>query len=319
MALSDMQVFNQYFMPAVVETYPQMIQQFNAASGGALQLEAAGFEGDFLQESFYKEMFAAGRRVNRYGSNDDVTATQLSQAVQNAVKVAGGWGPLEYEPSQMTWLRKPTQEGVTMFAQNFSEFLLSDQLNTVLLALTAAVGANSKATVDESSADSGSILSHAGLNRADAKFGDASGSIVTRVMNGHSKHLLIGENIANANHLFVAGGVQVLDILGKRVVVTDSPALADTGKVKVLNLVAGAGVVNGSSDIITNIETKNGKQRIVTSMQADYSFGVKCKGYSWDDSKKSPTDAQIGTGSNWSQVVSSVKHTAGTMLVAKDA
>ena len=90
-------------------------------------------------------------------------------------------------------------------------------------------------------------------------------------------------------------------------------------KLRFLNLVAGAGIVNGSSDIITNIETKNGKQRIVTSMQADYSFGVKCKGYSWDTSVKSPTDAQIGTGSNWSQVVSNVKHTAGTMLIAKDA
>ena len=80
MALSDMQVFNQYFMPAVVEKYPQMIQQFNAASGGALQLEAAGFDGDFLQESFYKEMFAAGRRVNRYDANTPVAATQLEQA-----------------------------------------------------------------------------------------------------------------------------------------------------------------------------------------------------------------------------------------------
>ena len=198
MALSDMQVFNQYFMPAVVEKYPQMIQQFNAASGGALQLEAAGFDGDFLQESFYKEMFAAGRRVNRYDANTPVAATQLEQALQNAVKVAGGWGPLEYEPSQMSWLRKPTQEGVTMFAQSFSEFLLADQLNTVLLALTTAIENNADATVDQGDAATGSILSHAGLNKADALFGDASGSIVTRVMNGHSKHLLIGENIANA-------------------------------------------------------------------------------------------------------------------------
>ena len=319
MALSDMQVFNQYFMPAVVEKYPQMIQQFNAASGGALQLEAAGFDGDFLQESFYKEMFAAGRRVNRYDANTPVAATQLEQALQNAVKVAGGWGPLEYEPSQMSWLRKPTQEGVTMFAQSFSEFLLADQLNTVLLALTTAIENNADATVDQGDSATGSILSHAGLNKADALFGDASGSIVTRVMNGHSKHLLIGENIANATRLFTEGNVQVLDILGKRVVVTDSPALADTDKVKVINLVPGAGLVNGSSDIITNIETKNGGSRIVTSMQADYSFGVKAKGYSWNDAIRSPSDAQIGTGANWTQVVSSVKHTAGTMLIAKDA
>ena len=43
MALSDMQVFNQYFMPAVVEKYPQMIQQFNAASGGASTARSCWF------------------------------------------------------------------------------------------------------------------------------------------------------------------------------------------------------------------------------------------------------------------------------------
>ena len=35
MSLSQMQVFNKYFMPATIETLAQLVDKFNAASGGA--------------------------------------------------------------------------------------------------------------------------------------------------------------------------------------------------------------------------------------------------------------------------------------------
>lgn len=317
--LSDMQVFNQYFMPAVIERYPQMINQFNAASGGCLRLEAAGFDGNFEQASFYKNMFSTGRRVNRYGANSDVNATPLSQGLHNIVKVAGGFGPVSYEPSQMTWLRKPTQEGVTLFAEQFSQYLLADQLNTVIASAVAAIGNNADATNDIS-ATAG--LSHAALNATDAKFGDHSDMLQCRIMSGMAKHLLIGENISNQGRLFTAGNVSVLDVSGKIAVVTDAPALYDgtdqaNPLLKVLTLVPSGGVVRDGSDIITNIETSNGKQRIETTMQSDYSFGVGLKGYSWDDTISSPTDAQLATGANWTNVESSVKHTAGVLTICK--
>ena len=91
---------------------------------------------------------------------------------------------------------------------------------------------------------------------------------------------------------------------GKRVVVTDAPALRETGTgadAKVLSLVQGGVTVYDGSDLITNIETSNGNQRITTTMQADYAFGVAVKGFQWDTGNggKSPTDAEIATGSNW--------------------
>ena len=53
------------------------------------------------------------------------------------------------------------------------------------------------------------------------------------------------------------------------------------GKVSsfVLSLVSGAAVVSDGSDLITNIETSNGKERIETTMQADYTFGLGLKGF----------------------------------------
>ena len=53
MSLSQMQVFNEYIMPATIESLAQMVNQFNASSNGAIRLTTEGFTGDFLQESFF--------------------------------------------------------------------------------------------------------------------------------------------------------------------------------------------------------------------------------------------------------------------------
>jgi lambda family phage tail tape measure protein len=58
MSLSQMQVFNEYVMPATIETLDQMLVAFNAASRGAILLSPDGFTGDFLQESFFQTLAA---------------------------------------------------------------------------------------------------------------------------------------------------------------------------------------------------------------------------------------------------------------------
>ena len=69
--------------------------------------------------------------------------------------------------------------------------------------------------------------------------------------------------------------------------------------------------------MITNVETSNGKLRIETTFQADYTFGVAVKGYQWDtgNGQASPTDVELATGSNWDKVATSYKHTAGVLTL----
>lgn len=317
MSLSQMTVFNKYFMPATIETLAQMVEKFNAASGGAIRLTTEGFEGDFLQQSFYAAIHSARRRVDRYATNNAASPTDLTQLKHSSVKVAGGFGPVRYEPSQMTWLDKPTAEGVEVASRNFAEALLQDQLNTAISALVAAISNQASATNDVS-ATAG--INYVTMNDAHAKFGDHSGSLITQVMNGTSYHKLIGLNLANAQQLFQAANVRVVDILGKMVVVTDAPALYETGtpnKLKVLSLVANAATVSDSRDIISNIQTSNGKERIETTLQVDYSFGLGLLGYTWDEANggKTPTDAELATGSNWDKVAGDIKHTAGVITI----
>lgn len=194
MSLSQMQVFNEYIMPATLETLDQYLAAFNAASRGAIVLSPDGFTGDFLQESFFQTLAAAQRRVDRYSANAAVAATDLTELKNTSVKVAGGFGPIRYEPSQMTWLERPTAQGIEVASRAFAEILLKDQLNTAIAALVAAITAQA-AAVNDVSATAG--ITYAGLNNAHAKFGDASQNLVTQVMQGTSYHKLVGQNLAN--------------------------------------------------------------------------------------------------------------------------
>ena len=317
MSLSQMQVFNDFIMPATIETLGQMVEKFNGASNGAIRLTTEGFTGDFLQESFFAAIHSAQRRVDRYAAQGVAAATDLTQLKHSTVKVAGGFGPIRYEPSQMTWLEKPTTEGIEVASRNFAEALMKDQLNTAIAALVAAISAQASATNDVS-ATAG--INYGTMNGAHAKFGDRSGDLVAQIMTGAVYHKLIGANLTNAPQLFQAQGVRVVDILGKAVIVTDAPGLYLAGtpnKDFVLSLAPDAAIVSDGADLISNIETKNGQTRIETTMQVDYTFGLGLKGYTWDETNggKSPTDAELATGSNWDKVASDIKHTAGVITI----
>jgi len=321
MSLSQMQVFNEYIMPATIETLGQVVEKFNGASNGAIRLTTEGFTGDFLQESFFAAIHSAQRRVDRYAAQASAAATDLTQLKHSSVKVAGGFGPIRYEPSQMTWLEKPTATGIEVASKNFAEALMKDQLNTAIAALVAAIS-NQAAATNDVSATAG--INYGSMNGAHAKFGDRSGDLVAQIMTGAVYHKLIGANLTNTPQLFQAQGVRVVDILGKAVIVTDAPGLYLAGtpnKDFVLSLAPDAAIVSDGADLISNIETKNGQTRIETTMQVDYTFGLGLKGYTWDEANggKSPTDAELATGSNWDKVATDIKHTAGVITIGDQA
>lgn len=318
MALSDMKVFNEYLQTAVIETLDQMVDKFNAASGGAIQLTTQGFDGDYLQEAFWKSIHSAKRRVDRYASNGAASPTALAQEQMNSVKVAGGFGPILFEPSQLSWIQKNPEEALEVISRNFSEAMVQDMLNTGIAAAVAGIEAQGSSTVFDTGTGP---ITYRDMNSAHAKFGDMSSMIVANVIDGGTYHDLIDQNLANAQDLFRAAGVMVVDILGRTVVVTDAPALRESGSgadVKALGLVSGGLVVHDIGDLVTYTDTSNGKERIETTWQADYAFGLGLKGYAWDtaDGGKSPTDSDISTGSNWDLVAHDIKLSAGVLAVA---
>jgi len=283
-----------------------------------LVLSSAEWRGDFSKESFFNQIASAKRRVDRYAAIATAPVTNLTQGENVGVKVAGGFGPVLFEPSQMTYLMENPAEAIMAISEGFADALLADQLNTAVAAAVAAVGGQAS-LVNDVSASAGLTLNV--LNNAHAKFGDQSQLLVTDIMTGAAWHKLIDKALTNSSNLFVSGNVLVVDVLGKRYVVSDIPALYVAGtpnKSKVLSVVANGIIVDNTSDIITNMQTNNGNTRIQTTWQADYTFGLKLKGYSWDvtNGGKSPTDAELATASNWDKAVTEDKHTLGTLAIA---
>tara|TARA_R110000782_G_scaffold55112_1_gene116359 strand:+ start:762 stop:1730 length:969 start_codon:yes stop_codon:yes gene_type:complete len=317
MALTNMQVYNDEIVGNTIELLGQKIDMFNAASGGSILLNAATFRGDFSKESFFNQIASAQRRVDRYATNAVQAATSLAQGEMVGVKVAGGFGPLLFEPAQMTYLQQDPGAAITAIATGFADALLADQLNTAVGCGVAAVENIAALTNDVSGAAG---VTQGGLNNSHRLFGDMSSILAADVMTGDVYHRLVAEAITNGNRLFLSTNVQVVDILGKTIIISDIPALFEAGtpnKDKVLSVTAGGIIVDNSSDIVSNMETTNGNQRIETTWQADYTFGVKLKGYAWDiaNGGASPTDAELFTGTNWDKAVAENKHTLGTLLV----
>ena len=314
MALSEMQVFNEYILPATVETLAQQIEKFNGASGGSLTLTMGGFDGDFYQKSFFESLEAAQRRVDRYAAQATVTPTDLSQLRADGVKVAGGFGPIRYEPAQLTWLRQPTAQGIEVASTNLAKVLIKDQLNTAIAALVAATMGST-----DTSKTVATELNYSVINDSHALFGDSSSNLIAEVMNGAMYHKLVSQNLTNTAQLFQFDSVRIVDIPGKIVVVTDAPALYDSTNslYRVLSLVSNAAVVYDAGNLVSNIETTNGNTRIETTMQVDYDFGLALKGYSWDQTTggKSPSDAALATSANWDKTATDVKSTAGVIAI----
>ena len=312
MALSNMQVFNEYYKEPIMLTIEQRLQAFNEASGGAIRLLFNGFDGDFYLRSFWSRVGMATRRVDRYAQNADINATDLSEDKQVFVKVAGGFGPVRFEPSQLSWVQKPTAEAVEIVSNAVADLIVQDMLNTGIGCAVAGIANNA----DAKFAATNGLTYHA-MNNSHALFGDMSNQLITMVMNGATYHSLIGQNLTNTPTLFNAANVTVVNILNKRIVVTDAPQLMDGDNCHILTLTQDGIVIRDGGDLITNIDTRNGKERIETTLQMDYAFGVGLRGYSWDETNggKSPTNEKLFTGSNWVKVEDglNVKHTAGVI------
>lgn len=309
-------VFTEYVVPATLEQFADQVRLFNAASRNTIILNADNFRGDFLQQAFFDSVRDAQYRIDMYAQNDAADVTDITDSVQTGVKVAGGFGPIRYEPAVHTWLKEPTGTGLAIAAQGFSEALLSDQINTAVGVAVAAISGQGAATVNGTDTDP---LTYTTINMAHAKFGAASGAIIADIMTGIQYHKFVSQNLANApSVLFRADNVTVVDILGKAVVVVDAPGLTSaTGVNRVLGLTRGAVTIGDSDNLITNVNTSNGKKIIETTFQANYNFNVKVKGYTWDTTTggKSPLDAELFTSANWPKFSDSIKSTAGVLAI----
>ena len=313
MSLPDMKVFNTQLQTAIIKKLNQKTDLFTQASGIALINEAMA--GDFKEEAIWNNVSNALRDVDAYAVQAAVAATGLSQDQINDVKTMKAFGPIKWEPNQLTWIGKNPGEAMSVISDSLSMAIMQDQVNKAIGVLVAALGNEATANLDVSAelAEAGAVT-QVNLNKAHALYGDASGSLEYQVMTGATSHKLLGQALVNGAQLFSEGTVRVIDILGKKTVITDSPALSAGSKERVLSLTQGAATIASNNDFRSAIVEGVGSTRLETVYQAEYTENVSVKGYSWNTAVKSPVKAQLETGTNWT-IKLPLKQTAGVMLI----
>lgn len=318
MALSDLAVFSEYVYSAMTETLRQNVALFNQASGGCIQLSAAAHQGDYSDEAFWKSLGnSLVRRRNAYGSGA-VAALNMQHVVDTMVKVAGGTPPINLNPSEMAWIQRSQEERGTALGRQLAVATLADMLNTAVGAGVTALSNDAEIITDKTGetapADQPSFIA---LNDAQAKFGDRSSDIVAWIMHSVTLHKLYGNALQNGERLFTYGTVNVTrDPFGKLLIMTDSPQLVAGTTYNTLGLVQGGIRVDQNNDFIDNFETKNGDENILRTYQAEWSYSLGVKGYSWDKTNggPSPTNAALLTSTNWDKYTTDVKDLAGVLL-----
>lgn len=317
MALSNLAVFSEYVYSAMTETLRQNVALFNQAAGGTIQLSAAAHQGDYSDTAFWGQVGGLVRRRNAYGSGV-VAPVSMKHLVDTMVKVAAGTPPIQLNPSEMAWIQRNQEERGTALGRQLAVATLADMLNIAVGAGVVALSNDATIITDVTGAtapaDQPSFIN---LNTAQAKFGDQSASIAAWIMHSVTLHKLYGNALQNAERLFTYGTVNVSrDPFGKLLIMTDSPQLVSGTTYNTLGLVPSAIVVDTNGDFIDNFSTTNGDENIQRTYQAEWSYQLGVKGYSWDKTNggHSPNNAALLTSTNWDRYATDVKDLAGVLL-----
>lgn len=320
---SDFVVYPEQFFGGVIEVLQQNADGFNAASNGCIRLVTAMKQGHYENESFFKELtsLVSRRDITVVTAAADTPLTQgemvrvkLNRKIGPVAQTLDAFRKISIDPGEMSFI----------LGQQTGKAIALDYLNTALTAVDSALSGVAAVNFDASAQSSPdrSELDHTNLVRAMAKFGDASNRIACWVM--HSKPFFDLLENTIADKIFEVASVAVyrgtVATFNRPVVVTDSPALFSTTSAGtsyfVHGLVENAVVVEESeerqiaSDLITGLEN------LVMRIQGEYAFNLGVKGFAWDSTNggSNPSDAAVGTSTNWDKVVTDNKNLAGVRL-----
>lgn len=322
---TDFVIYQEEFWGGMSEVLQQNTEGFNAASNNAIRLVSRRLIGDYEKESFFKELtnVVARRDVTSVSS---VADTALTQGEHIGVKINRRIGPFAQTLDAFRKIGDNPSEASFLLGQQMAKGIAKDYLDTALTAAVAGLSASAttglvyNATALTTTERS---LRAVHLARGLAKMGDAASRVRCLVM--HSKPFFdLMENHITEKVFEVAGAVIYggsVPTLGKPVIVTDSAALVTDATVDsyhVLGLVEDAIEVAESEDRNIVSDTVTGLENLVIRIQGEHAFNLKLKGMSWNTtSGVNPTNAAIGTSTNWTKVATDLKSLPGFRIVVQ--
>jgi hypothetical protein len=310
-----LKIDNEIVHTVATETIMQNVDAFTAGTRGAITLGTQMISGDMLETSMLAEI--ASLIARRDIASDAAAAVKtVDSRDENTIKVYWGTGAIEFKSVDAK--RYGTDAGAFSAAigEQIGKGIISYALNAGIAAVRASIQAGGYVTGDGIATITPTLL-----NSSLKTFGDAQDSIVSFVMNGATYNDLVGSAIASTSSSVAYGAIYegATGSLGRPVFVTDAAGLAMT-----VGAEAGTAVLGLTMDAVSIIESESrdfmsemvsGGENIKYRIQAEGSYALNVKGYSWKAaSGTNPTIAAVGTAANWEKKATNVKSTAGVIL-----
>ena len=314
-------VYHEQFFGGMTEVLMQQTNVFNGASANALRLVPRMLRGHYEQEAFISEISTLVTRRDIASvaaatdlpmDSDEFVGVKLNRKIGPVANTLDRWRKIAEDPETMSLLLG-RQSGVAVAA---------DYVNSLLIALEAALSGQS-ALIHDETAGGTTTLQYTSLVDGLSKVGDRANNIVAWVMHSKPFFDLFKDGITNYQVENVAG-VQIqegsIGSLNRPIVVTDSSALVISGtptNYSTLGLFMDGGTVDESEDQEMESELVTGLENLVMRMQGEYAFNVRLRGFQWDitNGGANPTDAALGTASNWDKIATDNKSLPGVRIL----
>lgn len=323
--VNDMVIYHAEFQTGLIESLTQFLNAFNEASRGSIRLVPNALKGHYNKYAFFKDI--AGLVTRRdITSVSSVTPLAMTQDEVIGVKINRKVGPVSQTLDAIMKVGMTEEEASRAFGKLAGEHKMRDMLNTGLIALEAAIQSVPSMNLDIT-AETVKTTTTQTMQSAIARMGDNGQKIVCWAMHSKPHYDVLGQLLTDkvtglADIVTIQGAIPAL--LGRPGVITDSPALTDgngslADTFNILGLVRDALLIEESEPDRFFTEQVGGLENLVRTWQSEYAYNITIKGKKWDIANGgiNPTNAALGTTTNWDTVVTDEKNTAGVRLVVQ--
>lgn len=312
--ISDFKIYVPYMLNAIAERAAVVADVFNQKSNGALVFETRGIAGDFEKSSFFTTI---ADLVTRQDLTSLAAPTILKPGQDEfvGVKVNQKVGPVQYTLNSIRRMQakyKTPEAYSVLLGEQIADAIMQRFVTVGIKALVAAITGNTAMLLDRSTTEK---LTSSNMIDGRALFGDASDRIICWVTHSTPWHNLLKDQaslgldtisgVAIAQGTVASGNVPMIK--------TDNASLVNSAKYYNLGLVEGALTITESEarEFITG--WIQGLEQAVYNTQGELAFNVDIKGFKYDFASGllNPSDATIGTTTNWDQAATDDKDTAG--------
>ncbi|QDP65869.1 MAG: putative major capsid protein [Prokaryotic dsDNA virus sp.] len=324
---TDMKYQDPFFYSGYSDVIQQAVEKFNGGSNGTITLTTNRKPGDYDYESFFAN---AGGLVSRQDqtSISAATAIKMTQAELIDVKINRKIGPVEWTRSSFKKAGLSEDAIRVAAGEQAAKDVLADMLNNTIRAGRAALDNNAGSTY---TVDSNGTMDTASLVSGLALMGDQSSRVSAWVMHSKAFFDLVQYQIDPTNNGDITANTGVVSgmpgSLNRPIIVTDSDALVvttGTGTAAVtdyytLGLTPNGLMVEDTEEEFVTLDLVTGLEQLVIRMQGEFAYNLGVKGFQWDVSNggKNPTDAAVGTGSNWDKAYNDDKSLAGIVIQSR--